>query len=114
MQDVVRDIDLVLDTIGGETGSDSLQVLKENTGRLISVVGEPNQELAEARGVEAKGIWLQPNGEQLQQMAELLADGKMKSVIAEILPLTRQGVTQAHELSESHHVVGKLVITSEA
>ncbi len=112
-KEVVQDVDLVLETIGGKTQEDSFEVLKENSGRIISVVGEPNQDKAKEKNVLAKGIWLQPDGKQLSFLASLLEEGKMKSVVGSTYPLTQKGVYDAHELSETHHAVGKIVITAE-
>ncbi|UFT99338.1 NADP-dependent oxidoreductase [Radiobacillus kanasensis] len=113
VKDVLRDIDLVLDTIGGETQNESFDVLKENTSRMISVVGEPDQEKAKKKNVVAKSMWLNPEGEQLSKLGKLLEEGKMKSVIGSTHPLSQQGVYDAHVLSETHHAVGKIVITVE-
>ncbi|MFD2654813.1 NADP-dependent oxidoreductase [Gracilibacillus thailandensis] len=110
-RDVVQEIDLVLDTMGGEVQLNSFDVLKENTGRLISVLGEPDQEKAKEKNVETKGIWLQPEGKQLSKLADLLQAKKMKSIVGSTFPLTQQGVYDAHALSETHHAVGKIVIT---
>ncbi|MFC4402572.1 NADP-dependent oxidoreductase [Gracilibacillus xinjiangensis] len=111
IKDVLKDIDLVFDTIGGETQNNSFDVLKENTGRLISIVGEPNQDKANERNVEAKGIWLEPDGKQLSKLAALLENGKMKSIVGNTFPLSQKGVYDAHALSETHHAAGKIVIS---
>ncbi|KYG34417.1 NADP-dependent oxidoreductase [Alkalihalobacillus trypoxylicola] len=105
------DIDLVFDTIGGEVAENSYKVLKQNTGKLISIVGEPDYEAAESYNVMAKGIWLQPDGKQLQNMAELMEEKKVKSIVGATFPFSRQGIYDAHALSETHHAVGKIVIT---
>ncbi|KAB8130751.1 NADP-dependent oxidoreductase [Gracilibacillus oryzae] len=110
IKDVLKDIDLVFDTIGGETQNDSFEVLKEN-GRLISIVGEPDQDKAKEKNAEAKGIWLQPDGNQLSKLADLLEKGKMKSIVGSTFPLSRKGVYDAHALSETHHAAGKIVIS---
>ncbi|WP_018931929.1 NADP-dependent oxidoreductase [Gracilibacillus lacisalsi] len=110
-RDVVQEIDLVLDTMGGEVQLNSFDVLKENSGRLITVVGAPDQEKAKEKNVETIGIWLQPEGKQLSKLADLLQAKKMKSIVGSTFPLTQQGVYDAHALSETHHAVGKIVIT---
>ncbi|WP_020614883.1 NADP-dependent oxidoreductase [Paenibacillus daejeonensis] len=109
--EVIKDVDLVFDTMGGEVAENSYKVLKPNTGRLISIVGQPNQDTAKAYNVSAKGIWLQPDGEQLQRMAELMEEKKLKSIVGATFPFSRQGIYDAHALSETHHAVGKIVIT---
>lgn len=109
--EVLEDVDLVFDTMGGDVQRDSFKVLNEN-GRLISIVSQPDDELAKNVAV-AESIWLQPDGKQLQAIADLMADGKVKSVIGHTYPLTAEGVKEAHELSETHHAKGKIVLVNE-
>lgn len=111
-EEVLTDIDLVFDTMGGEIQKKSFSVLKEH-GRLISVLSIEDETLAETKQIEAKAIWLRTNGEQLSELAKLMADGKLVSVIGETFPLTRQGVYDAHALSETHHAVGKIVLDNQ-
>ncbi|GAB7306851.1 NADP-dependent oxidoreductase [Enterococcus gallinarum] len=111
-EEVFTDIDLVFDTMGGEIQKKSFSVLKEH-GRLISVLSIEDETLAATKQIEAKAIWLRTNGEQLSELAKLMADGKLVSVIGETFPLTRQGVYDAHALSETHHAVGKIVLDNQ-
>lgn len=111
-EEVLTDIDLVFDTMGGEIQKKSFSVLKEH-GRLISVLSIEDETLAATKQIEAKAIWLRTNGEQLSELAKLMADGKLVSVIGETFPLTRQGVYDAHALSETHHAVGKIVLVNQ-
>lgn len=111
-EEVLSDIDLVFDTMGGEIQKKSFSVLKEH-GRLISVLSIEDETLAATKQIEAKAIWLRTNGEQLSELAKLMADGKLVSVIGETFPLTRQGVYDAHALSETHHAVGKIVLVNQ-
>ncbi|MCM3782083.1 NADP-dependent oxidoreductase [Neobacillus mesonae] len=110
-EEILKDIDLVFDTMGGEVAENSYKVLKHNTGRLITIVGEPNHDTAKSHNVSAKGIWLQPDGDQLQRMADLMEEKKIKSIVGATFPFSRQGIYDAHALSETHHAVGKIVIT---
>ncbi|MFN6672040.1 NADP-dependent oxidoreductase [Enterococcus gallinarum] len=111
-EEVLTDIDLVFDTMGGEIQKKSFSVLKEH-GRLISVLSIEDETLAATKQIEAKAIWLRTNGEQLSELAKLMADGKLVSVIGETFPLTRQSVYDAHALSETHHAVGKIVLDNQ-
>ncbi|QLG40342.1 MULTISPECIES: NADP-dependent oxidoreductase [unclassified Paenibacillus] len=110
-EEILKDIDLVFDTMGGEVAENSYKVLKPNIGRLITIVGEPNHDMAKSHNVSAKGIWLQPDGDQLQRMADLMEQKKIKSIVGATFPFSRQGIYDAHALSETHHAVGKIVIT---
>ncbi len=111
--DVVSDVDLVFDTMGGEIQSDSFKVLKEGSGRLISIVGQPDEKLAEQHRVVAKSIWLQPDGKQLQQFGKLMEERKVNAIVGTTIPFSEEGLREAHRLSATHHAKGKIVITFE-
>ena len=52
---------------------------------------------------------MSPNAEQLARIGEHVAMGDVRVEIAEAIPLTE--VRRAHELSESGHTRGKLVLS---
>lgn len=108
---VLTDLDVVFDTIGGEVQRQSFKVLKKETGRLVSIVGAPDPELATTYQVSAKAIWLKENGRQLKEIADLLASGKVKAIVGAEFPFSEQGIKDAHALSETHHARGKIVVT---
>ncbi len=107
--ELLEDFDAVLDTMGGEVLDKSFKVLKKG-GKLISIAGQPSAEKAEEHEVTASDYWLEPNGEQLQQLANLYVSGEFKPSIGHVFDFTEQGLKDAHELSESHHARGKIVI----
>jgi NADPH:quinone reductase-like Zn-dependent oxidoreductase len=106
-EDVARDVDLVLDLIGGETQERSWSVLK-NGGVLLSLVQPPSVEKAKALGVRAAFVAGHPSGAQLAEIAKLIDSGELKLTIDRILPLSE--VRRAHELSQSGHTRGKIVL----
>lgn len=110
--ELLNDVDLVLDTVGGEVQKDSFEVLKPKTGRIISIVGLADEEVRKQYDVEFESIWLEPNGQELSEIADLMAAGEVKSIIGAKFPLTEKGVYDAHELSETHHALGKIIIVS--
>lgn len=103
----VSDVDLVLDTIGGDTQAKSWSVLKPD-GILISTLSPPDAEIAEEKGVRAAMVRLQPQNYVLTEIASLLDSGKLKTYVDRILPLADADL--AHELSQNGHVRGKLVL----
>ncbi|KYG58178.1 NADP-dependent oxidoreductase [Planococcus maritimus] len=107
--EVLENFDFVLDTMGGETLDKSYGVLKRG-GKLVSIAGQPDEEKAEQLGIEASSYWLEPNGQQLKKLGDLFVSGEVKPEVGHIYPLTEQGVRDAHELSESHHARGKIVL----
>src|SRR5712672_1694313 len=106
-EDAARNIDIVLDTIGGETQERSWSVLKKD-GVLVSLVQPPSEEKAEELGVRAAFVAGHPSGAQLAEIAKIIDSGKLVPVIDRILPLSE--VRRAHELSQSGHTHGKIAL----
>ncbi|WP_322925249.1 NADP-dependent oxidoreductase [Paenibacillus campi] len=109
--DVLSDVDLVFDTMGGQIQADSFKVLKQGSGRLISILEQPDEKLAKQYDVVAKSIWLQPDGKQLQQFGKLMEQRKVNAIVGTTLPFSEQGLREAHRLSATHHAKGKIVIS---
>ena len=106
-EDVARNIDIVLDTMGGETQERSWSVLKKE-GNLVSLVQPPSEEKAKELGVRAAIIGAQPSGQQLAEIAKIIDSGKLVPIIDRILPLSE--ARRAHELSRSGHTRGKIAL----
>ena len=106
-EDVARNIDVVLDTIGGETQERSWAVLKRG-GVLASLVLPPSEEKAKELDVRAAFVAGHPSGAQLAEIAKIIDSGKLAPVIDRILPLSE--VRRAHELSQSGHTPGKITL----
>src|SRR6266481_4194740 len=106
-ENVARNIDIVLDTIGGETQERSWSVLKKG-GVLVSLVQPPSEEKAKALGVRAAFVASHPNGALLAEIAKIIDSGKLAPVINRILPLSE--ARRAHELSQSSHIHGKIAL----
>jgi NADPH:quinone reductase-like Zn-dependent oxidoreductase len=106
-EDVTRNIDIVLDTIGGETQERSLSVLKKG-GILVSLVQPPSEKKAKELGVRAIFLGGQPNGAQLAEIAKIVDSGKLAPIIDRIFPLSE--ARRAHELSRSAHTHGKIAL----
>ena len=103
----VSGVDVAVDTVGGETTASLLPTLREG-GVLVTIANAPPEEAARERGVRAELLVMSPSSEQLARIAELVAAGEVHVEIAEVLPLT--DVQRAHELSESGHTRGKIVL----
>jgi NADPH:quinone reductase-like Zn-dependent oxidoreductase len=104
----VSGVDVAFDTVGGDTTQALVSTVGEG-GILVTIANAPPEEAARARGVRAELLVLSPNSEQLARIAELVAAHEVRVEISQILPLTE--VQQAHELSESGHTRGKIVLT---
>src|SRR5207302_9246479 len=103
----VRDVDVVVDTIGGDTQERSFKVLKKG-GILVSIVQLPSQELATKSGVRASFYGAHPSSSDLTEIAKLIDSGKVRQVVETVLPLA--DARRAHELSETGHARGKIVL----
>ncbi len=106
-EDVVRDIDVVLDAVGGDVVERSWKVLRPG-GVIVSVV-QPIQE-NEPPKHGARGIFfiVEPDRGQLTEMAELIDAGLLKPIVASILPLAR--ARDAFQLAVEGHTRGKIVL----
>lgn len=106
-EETLKNIDVVFDTIGGETQIKSLQVLKPG-GILVSIVGIKDMEALKVKGIQGVQYMAQSVPENLKQLAVLIDSGKLKPVIAQVLPLKE--IVKAHQLSERGHTRGKIVL----
>ena len=106
-EDVVHDVDVVFDTIGGDTQKRSWKVLKKG-GILVSIVGPPSAEEAAAHGVRQASVFVQPSAAQLTELAKLVESGKLRPIVETVLPLSE--ARHAHELSQTGHTRGKIVL----
>lgn len=102
----LKDIDLVFDTVGGETQKKSWGIIKKG-GTLVSTVGADQNE-AEAHNVTAKSFMVNSNGARLQEITGFVDQGKLKVFIEKEFPLAEAGL--AHQLSEEGHVRGKIIL----
>lgn len=109
--EAVRDVDVVLDTIGGESAARSLTVLRPG-GHLVTAVAEEDAELAaryEAAGMRFSGIAVDPDPVALRGLTELVEQGRLRVHVQETFPFER--VADAHRLLDAGHLQGKLVLT---
>ena len=99
-------IDLVLDTIGGETQAASWQVIRKG-GLLVSIVGA-DEKAAERFGVRAVSFRMTSNGARLSEIGALVDAGLVRVIIEKEFALPE--AKAAHDLSESGHAVGKIIL----
>jgi NADPH:quinone reductase-like Zn-dependent oxidoreductase len=106
-EEVLRDIDVVVDLVGGETRERSWRVLRKG-GVLVTLVSPIPAGVAEQHG--ARGVFFIVRGDrgQLEQVSTLVDEGKLKPVIAEVLPLAR--AREAFEHAAVSRAPGKIVL----
>ncbi len=108
-EDHVRDVDVVLDPIGGDSQRRSFGVLKKG-GILVALREEPRQDLARQNGVRVTMIGVKPDGRRLADIGKIIDDGKLRPLVQAVLPLAQ--AKTALQLSYGQHAAGKIVLTT--
>ncbi|MBB5954364.1 NADPH:quinone reductase-like Zn-dependent oxidoreductase [Saccharothrix tamanrassetensis] len=109
VEDVVRDIDVVVDTRGGDDAVRLLDVLRPG-GILVTLKGQDDKldATARERGLRTGYTYVSPDAEALVDIARRLADGSLRIALEQAFPLER--VAAAHATGEEGHVRGRLVL----
>jgi NADPH:quinone reductase-like Zn-dependent oxidoreductase len=107
VENVVHDVDLVLDTVGGETLARVWPALKRG-GSLVSVAGQPDHVKAENLGICATSFSAQVSSELLNTFARLIDEGQINVFVGPQFPLRE--ASKAQELCRSGHGRGRIVL----
>jgi NADPH:quinone reductase-like Zn-dependent oxidoreductase len=108
-EEVLTDVDVVLDTIGGDTLDRSIAVLRPG-GVLVSAVAAPDQRKAVRHGARALFFLVEVSSQRLEQIAALIEAGELTTRVGDVLPLAAARI--AHEmLAGRPHKRGKIVLT---
>jgi NADPH:quinone reductase-like Zn-dependent oxidoreductase len=106
---VVRDVDLVIDAVGGPAAARFLPVIKRGGALfLVFPLGFAAAEEAQRRGVMVSTTQVRSSGAQLAEIARLLDDGTIRVVIGSQFPLAEAG--NAHERAAQGGSQGKIVL----
>ncbi|MFE0416166.1 NADP-dependent oxidoreductase [Streptomyces tendae] len=111
--EVVKDVDVVLDTIGGDTSLRSLRVLRPG-GVVVSILPVGSDEFyeeADRLGVRAVRMLVDADRAGMEEIARLVESGKLRATIAETFPLAE--AARAHTVGETGRTTGKLVLVVE-
>jgi NADPH:quinone reductase-like Zn-dependent oxidoreductase len=107
-EESVTEVDVVLDTVGGDTQRQSLPVLKPG-GILVSIVSPVPEAALQRYGVRAAYFYVDVTTARLNNITELFDSGKLLADVGTVLPLKEAHI--AHELLEgSTHKRGKIVL----
>ncbi|WKX68861.1 NADP-dependent oxidoreductase [Streptomyces sp. XD-27] len=109
--DTVRDVDVVLDSIGGPTWARSLRTLRRG-GILVSILPFDDTfpaRQAEEAGVRAVFMLVEPDQQGLREISALVESGRLRVIVDAVLPL--EDADRAHALGETGRTTGKIVLT---
>jgi NADPH:quinone reductase-like Zn-dependent oxidoreductase len=104
----VADIDVVLDTIGGETQQRSFEVLRSG-GKLLSTVSPPDQALAAAHKVDGGFVFHTSNAKRLSDLVKAVGAKGQSVLIDGVFPIT--SFAQAFERQASGRARGKIILS---
>lgn len=100
-------VDVVLDTIGGKTLHESLDIIKPK-GRLVSIVDQLDLKAVREKNIQFGFVFVSPNGAQLKQIASLVEQNKVFPPFIEEMSLS--DASKAHQKSKEGHTKGKIVL----
>jgi len=106
-EDAAKNVDAVLDPVGKETLSRSYGVVKKG-GIVMSLVARPDPAELQKHEIRGAGISVHPNTADLTEIAQLVDAGKIKPVVAEVLPVN--DAVKAQQQAATHHTRGKVVL----
>ncbi len=107
-EDVIEPVDLVIDMLGDDTLARSFDVVKPG-GTVVSIKGDAPEGLAAERGVTFHNFFMQPDGEQLTDLADLIRKDVVRPVLDRTFPL--DDVADAYAYAQSGNGAGKVAIT---
>ncbi|MFF3147571.1 zinc-binding dehydrogenase, partial [Streptomyces sp. NPDC057927] len=108
-EELVHDIDLVLDTVGGPDSKRFLRTLKRGGAQFPVLPGDFDEEETMKLGVTVSSGQVRSNGAQLAELGRLLDAGTIRVAIDSTFALT--DARAAHERAARGHIQGKIVLT---
>jgi len=106
-EDVAKDVDVVLDSVGKDTLARSYGVVRKG-GIIATLVAQPDQAELDKNGIRGAAISVKPNASELAEITKLIEEKKIKPVVSQVLLLTE--ALKAQEQAATHHTRGKIVL----
>ena len=106
-EDVAKDVDVVLDSIGRDTLARSYGVVKKG-GIIVSLVARPKQDELQKHGIRGTALNVESTSEQLAEIGELIDARKIKVIVSQTFPLSE--AMKAQEQVATGHTRGKIVL----
>jgi len=109
-EDEAAGADAVLDLVGGDTQTRSIRILRPG-GRLISMVSEPDQDLARQYGISASFFLVEVTTDRLRKIATLIDAGEIRTRIGAVLDLSDARKAHAMLNHRQGRPPGKIVLS---
>src|SRR6202011_5797351 len=106
-EEIAKDVDVVVDGVGGETLARSYPIVKKG-GILVSLVGRVDQAELTKYGIRGVALEAEPNGDELAQIGKLIDEKKIKVVVSQTFPLA--DADKAEAKADTGHARGKVVL----
>src|SRR5215470_9223843 len=106
-EDIAKDVDVVLDTVGRDTLERSYDVVKKG-GIIVSIVDEPKPAALEAHGIRGVTLRCTPKAGVLEELSKLMEAKKLTPVISQTFQVA--DVVQAQKQIATGHTRGKIVL----
>jgi NADPH:quinone reductase-like Zn-dependent oxidoreductase len=106
-EEIAKDVDVVLDSVGMDTLARSYGVIKKG-GFIASLVAKPDQAELDKHGIRGAPISVKPNAKELAEITRLIEAKKIKPVVSQVLTLA--DAVKAQEQAATHHTRGKIVL----
>jgi NADPH:quinone reductase-like Zn-dependent oxidoreductase len=106
-EDIAKDVDVVLDSIGKDTLARSYGVVKKG-GIIVSLVARPNESELEKHGVRGEAFSVDPNAGELTEIGKLIDENKIRVIVSQTFPLSE--AMKAQQQVATGHTRGKIVL----
>jgi NADPH:quinone reductase-like Zn-dependent oxidoreductase len=106
-EDLVKDVDVVLNAVRGDTLARSYGVVKKG-GIIVSITGSPDPAELAKHEIRGAGLSAHPDAKVLEELAKLIDAGKIRPIVSAVMPLV--DVAKAHQQIATRHTRGKIVL----
>jgi NADPH:quinone reductase-like Zn-dependent oxidoreductase len=106
-EEIAKEVDVVLDSVGEETLKRSYGVVKKG-GMIVSLLDDVDPTELSSRGIRGKTIRTEPDAQTLEELARLIEANKLRPVVSNVLPLS--DAAKAHAQIATRHTRGKIVL----
>src|SRR5437868_13388777 len=106
-EEIAKDVDVVLDSVGKDTLARSYGVVKKG-GFIATLVARLDQAELDKHGIRGASIGANPDAKVLEELTKLIEARKMTPIVSQTFPLAE--ASKAHQQIETHHTLGKIVL----